>query len=330
LSNVSQRLFSSSIAAGRSEASTLTVSQQTATMSNTFALPSASANATASQIQHTMDDIVTQQRQSHTQTHSGGTDTNSQVTASMSNPFALPSDNTVSGTPLNATCGDIVTQEAPRKSSTKSDHVSRLDGSESHKENTFQAFAAESSKINTPLAQDSSRKRTEKDSSTSSGSKEKRTKRSPRSLSQQPSSVWNLQDGSVLDMLDEDDNKSREPKAQEPIMSPKVSREPSQKERATQSSARSLSQQPSDLWNVQDDSILDMLDEEIVEKESTPPPATCNVTNEEQSREEKDPAISQPMKSTSPPTDTTRMEQTSSLFEASNFESLDMDDLWDE
>jgi hypothetical protein len=144
--------------------------------------------------------------------------------------------------------------------------------------------------------------------------------------------VWNLQDGSVLDMLDEDDNNSRETKAQEPIMAPKVSRGPSQKERSTRSSARSLSHQPSDLWNVQDDSILDMLDEdeEIAVKESAPPPATCNVTYEEQLPEEKDPATSQPSKSTSAPTDTARMEPTSSLFEASNFESLDMDDLWDE
>jgi hypothetical protein len=69
------------------------------------------------------------------------------------------------------------------------------DGAELHEENAFETFAAESLKANTPLAQDSSRKRTEKkDSSNSSGSKEKRTKqhrggteRSPRSLlSQQP------------------------------------------------------------------------------------------------------------------------------------------------
>jgi hypothetical protein len=351
LSNAPRRLFSSSTAAGRSEASTLTTaSQQTATMSNSFALPSASTstNATDSQAQHTMDDIVTQQSSRRAETHSGGgMDTNSQETASMSNPFALPSDNTVSGTPLNATCDDIVTQEAPPKASTKIDHVSRLDGTESHKENAFQAFAAGSSKANTPLAQDSPRKRTEKDRSTSSGSKEKRTKQqksgrtkqqksgtehSPRSLSQQPSNVWNLQDGSVLDMLDEDDNKSRETKVQDPIMSPKVSREPIQKERSTQSSARSLSQQPSNLWHVEDDSILDMLDEdeEIAEKESTPPPATCNVTNEEKPPEEKYLATSQPTKSTSAPTDTVHLEQTSSLFEASNFESLEMDGLWDE
>jgi hypothetical protein len=332
LSNVSQRLFPSNTAAGRSEASTLTVSQQTATMSNTFALPSASKNATDSQVKHTMDDIVTQQRQGRNQTHSGGMDTNSQETASMSNPFALPSDNTVSGTPLNATCDDIVTQEALPKSSANNDNVPRLDGAESQKENAFEAFAAGSSKTNKPLAQDSSRKRTEKDSSTSSGSKEKRTKqhrgepeRSSRSLSQQPSNIWNLQDGSVLDMLDEDDNKSKETKAQDPIITPKVSREPSQKERST---ARSLSQQPSNLWNVQDDSILDMLDEdeEIAENESTPP-AKGNVTNEEQPPEEKDPATYQSSKSTSAPTD---MKHTSSLFEASNFESLDMDDLWDE
>jgi hypothetical protein len=55
-------------------------------------------------------------------------------------------------------------------------------------------------------------------------------------------------------------------------------------------------------------------------KESTPP-AKCNVTNEEQPPEEKDPATSQPTKSTSAPTDTARMKQTSSLFEASNFDS---------
>ena len=344
LSNVSQRLFSSNTAAGRSEASTLTVSQQTATMSNTFALPSPSANATDStdsQVHHTMDTIITQQRQMRTQAHSGGgMETNSQETASISNLFALPSDNTASGTPFNATCDDIVTQEVPPKLSAKSDHVPRLDGAESHKENFNEALAEGSSKANTPLAKDSSRKRTEKDTSTSSGSKEKRTKqkkgdteRSPRSLSQQPSNLWNLQDDSVLDMLDEDDNTSSEIKAQDPIMSPKVSKEPSLKERSTQSSARSLSQQPSNLWNVQDDSILDMLDEDedIAEKESTPPPATCkNGTNEEQSPEEKDPTTLQPTKSTSAPTDTARMEQTSSLFEASNFESLDMDDLWDE
>jgi hypothetical protein len=114
LSNVSQRIFSSNTPAGRSEASTLTVSQHTATMSNTFALPGASTNTTDSQVHHTVNDIIIQKRQRRTQTHSGGMDTNSRETASMSNPFALPSDTTVSGTPLDATCDDIVTQDKKR------------------------------------------------------------------------------------------------------------------------------------------------------------------------------------------------------------------------
>jgi hypothetical protein len=111
-------------------------------------------------------------------------------------------------------------------------------------------------------------------------------------------------------MIDEGDYKSRETKAQDPTMSPrKVSRESNQKERSPQSSARSLSQQPSDLWNVQDDSILDMLDEdeEIAEKQESTPPATCNVTNKEQPSGEKNPATSQPTKPIFAPSDTARI-----------------------
>jgi hypothetical protein len=206
--------------------------------------------------------------------------------------------------PSDATCDDnLVTQNA---SSIFCLIIFRDLTANRRKKESPSEFTAGSSKTNKPAAQ--TLENGEKNSLSSSGSRERdetagtwHQERSPRPY---PLGTNHLTCGIYKDVVlvaRRRRHQSGKPKRR-PVGTSKSRRGPSQKEQSTQFSARLLSQQPSNLWNVQRRLSIWICwtKTDITGKESTPPSLRFrNVTSESNLRRT---AASQSTKSTSAPT----------------------------